>query len=342
MSDEEFREESPESAEMAKLQREVESSGAKTIGDFLSHTRKRMKLSLEDVDRTSRIGPRWIDAIESGEWSLYPSLIYAKGHIKGYAAILGLDGALLIEHFKSELAKAFPDENFHIHPVQNINQIYQPTAQRKERSGGSRFILMLVLAVLFLVFLISRLLHPHGEPRVSIIPPPVPNAGILTPENHPGAKTIAPGSATLGAPDSTRTQPGQSAGNPMNAPSVEGAVPTPSAGSPTGKPSTLAATSHGNGAQGAIKRPVDYALKVVAIRDTWIGISIDGKKSVNVPLDQGQWRIFHGKVNFRISTDDGGSLMLYLDKNKIGKAGEDDQPVTGRLIKLTSDKSSAH
>ncbi|MHB1286128.1 MAG: helix-turn-helix domain-containing protein [Leptospirales bacterium] len=348
MSDEEFREDSQESSEVTKLQREIEKSGAKTIGEYLSFIRQKMGLSVEDLDRVSRIGPRWIDAIESGEWSTYPSLIYAKGHIKGYATVLGLDGSALIEQFHSELEQAFPDEKFHVHPVQNINQIYQPTSHRKERTIGNRIIFMAVLAVLFLVFLISRLLHHHGEQQASFIPAPVPNPGILTPENHPGAKTIPPGSTTL-APSSGNTgssQPEQApnpqvSNHPLSTSTTPNNVGSPS-DSPTIKPSTGVNPSKGSNNLAKAARPVDYVLKVVALRDTWIGISTDGKRNINIPLDQGQWRIFHGKQNFRISTDDGGSLMLYLGKNKLGKAGEDDQPVKDRLIKLTSNTSSIH
>ncbi|MHB1604918.1 MAG: helix-turn-helix domain-containing protein [Leptospirales bacterium] len=343
MSNEEFdaidRETAEESQEMTKIRQSIEDSGTKTIGDFLSYTRKKMGLSLEDVDRISRIGPRWIDAIEAGEWSLYPSLIYAKGHIKGYATVLGLDGGLVIDNFRTELVQAFPDENFHIHPVQNINQIYQPTAQRKEHTAGTRIIFMVVLAVLFLIFVVSRLLHSHGGQRTSMVPSPVSNAGILTPENHPGAKTIPPGSTTLGTPN----QNGQpSSSSPVSPSAPLGTITTPSIDTPSTNTQSGAVPKSPVPNKVKPTRPVDYVLKVVALRDTWIGISTDGKKNVNIPLDKGQWRVFHGKKNFRVSTDDGGSLMLYLDKNQLGKAGEDDQPVRQRLINLTPDKTSTH
>ena len=346
MSEEEFREDSQETSEVTKLQLEIEKSGAKTIGEYLSFVRQKMGLSLEDLDHVSRIGPRWINAIESGDWSIYPSLIYAKGHIKGYATVLGLDGAELIEQFHSEMEQAFPDEKFHVHPVQNINQIFQPTSQRRDRSIGNRIIFMAALAVLFLVFLISRLLHHHGEQQASFIPAPVPNAGILTPENHPGAKTIPPGSTTLVPPTSNigssqlgQTPNPQVTDHPLTTPTNNGETPPSSA--PI-KPSEVVNPSNVSNTHMKAAHPVDYVLKVVALRDTWIGISTDGKRNVNIPLDQGQWRIFHGKQNFRISTDDGGSLMLYLDKNKLGKAGADDQPVKDKLIKPTSNTSSVH
>lgn len=81
-------------------------------------------------------------------------------------------------------------------------------------------------------------------------------------------------------------------------------------------------------------------LKVEAVRDTWVGVQVDGRKKVEIPLDKGQWRIFHGKT-FRVSTDDGGSLLLYLNKGKLGKAGPDDQPVVGKLIGTPESGKSA-
>ena len=79
------------------------------------------------------------------------------------------------------------------------------------------------------------------------------------------------------------------------------------------------------------KIPTLNVLKVEATRDTWAEVRIDGGKEREITLDRGQWRLFHGKT-FRISTDDGGSLMLYMNKGRLGKAGADDQPVKEKLF----------
>jgi cytoskeleton protein RodZ len=335
------------------LEREIQESGKSTIGGFLAYVREKKRMSYEDIDKVTRIGPRWITAIENSEWSIYPSLIYAKGHIRGYSEMLGIDGNVLLQHFHEEMEKAFPDESFHVHPIQNFNQIFQPTSSKRDRSSKKGLAVFIGILILLFIFGLSRILHRHFDRNASLIPPPVANPGILTPENHPGAKTFTPS----GESSNTQTPSGASeassslsntvpvAGQNETINTLDGAK---SQTAPIAQPGVSANGSHSSGSVPEQQKtpkalmakktvvPSDFRLKVVAVRDTWVGIQIDGTKEVKIPLDQGQWHIFHAKKSFRITTDDGGSLMLYLNAQKIGKAGDDDQPVYGRLISIKS------
>ena len=180
MSEEEFQRESEEDG----LKEKIEICGAKTIGEFLLYEREKQGLSLDDIDEISRIGPRWLEAIDKGEWSAYPSLIYAKGHIRGYAGVLNLDGSRIISYFEQELKNAFPDETFHIHPVKNINQIYQPTSMGNRGGTRYKYLLLGILGVLFVSLIISKVVHRNTRIPVSVVPqalptiPPAPNPGI--------------------------------------------------------------------------------------------------------------------------------------------------------------------
>lgn len=356
MSDEELHEgqEVIEQDDLKLLENEIRKSGGSTIGEFLSYIREKKGISYEDIDRVTRIGPRWIMAIENSEWSIYPSLIYAKGHIRGYAEMLGIDGNNLIQHFQSEIEKAFPDESFHVHPIQNFNQIFQPSASKRERHGKKGLAVFIGILILLFIFGLSRILHRHLDRNTSLIPPPVTNPGILTPENHPGAKTFTPSAMPPSSQSgqSVSSNPGEPAnsvngssfsigkesdqsakdmGNQVSSPLESGgAQKTPDSLAPSREKMKAAMSGVAKKGSG----PVDFRLKIIAVRDTWVGIQIDGTKEIKIPLDQGQWHIFHGKKSFRITTDDGGSLLLYLNTQKIGKAGEDDQPVYGRLITL--------
>ena len=325
MSEEEFQREPEEDG----LKAEIEKSGARTIGDFLSYERERKGLSLDEIDQVSRIGPRWLEAIDKGGWSAYPSLIYAKGHIRGYASVLGLDGSRIISEFEEELKSAFPDETFHIHPVRNINQIYQPTSG--DHRGGSRFkfLLLGILVTFFLILILSKVVHQKKRTPFSVVPQAVP-----TPPSQTTKPPVAPSAPSPGAakPPSSSNTPSSGLSSGL---SGEASTLPPSSfqngrteGSlPANSPSLKNAPAVGK----TDKIPTANALKVEAIRDTWVGVRIDGGKEMEFPLDRGQWRIFHGKT-FRISTDDGGSLMLYLNKGSLGKAGADDQPVREKLI----------
>ena len=325
MSEEEFQRDMEEED---GLKAEIEKSGARTIGEFLSYERQRKGLSLEEIDQISRIGPRWLEAIDKGEWSAYPSLIYAKGHIRGYASVLGFDGSRIIAEFEEELKKAFPDETFHIHPVRNINQIYQPTSGDHRGGGRYKFLLLGILITFFLILVISKAIHRKDHPRLSVVPQAVPTPPTQTfPSLAQQPVSPSPGGAK------------QSSSTPSPPPAPTGTSGGGKSLSSTSGGGQAQVGSSGSSAQSKIvarsEKPsqplAPSVLKVQAVRDTWVGVRIDGGKEMEIPLDRGQWRLFHGKT-FRISTDDGGSLLLFLNKGPLGKAGEDDQPVREKLI----------
>jgi cytoskeleton protein RodZ len=314
------------------LKAEIEKCGARTIGEFLSYERQRKGLSLEEIDQVSRIGPRWLEAIDKGEWSAYPSLIYAKGHIRGYASVLGFDGSRIIAEFEEELKKAFPDETFHIHPVRNINQIYQPTSGDHRGGGRYKFLLLGILLTFFMILVISKAIHRKDHPHLSVVPQAVPTPPTQTlpsPAQQPASPALSPGgpqSSSIPSPPPALTGASAESKSQSSAPeSGQGNVGASGLSSQSGKPS---------------QSPGPSILKVQAVRDTWVGVRIDGGKEMEIPLDRGQWRLFHGKT-FRISTDDGGSLMLFLNKGPLGKAGEDDQPVREKLISAMPVKKNA-
>ena len=334
MSEEEFQRDIEEDG----LKAEIEKCEARTIGEFLSYERQKKGLSLEDIDQVSRIGPRWLEAIDKGEWSAYPSLIYAKGHIRGYASVLGFDGSRLISEFEEELKKAFPDETFHIHPVRNINQIYQPTSGDHRGGGRYKFLLVGILLIFFFFLIISKVMHQREHTPLSVVPQAVPSPPS-PPLQMPAQQPVQPPLPSSGGSQSSSSStpsalPGSSGGASL--------IP-PSAGTGQGGVGNSGPTSYPKNApvSGKTSQLLPIAiLKVEAVRDTWVGVRIDGGKEMEIPLDRGQWRLFHGKT-FRISTDDGGSLMLYLNKGLLGKAGEDDQPLKEKLISAIPAKKNA-
>ena len=329
MSEEEFQRDIEED----ELKSEIEKSGARTIGDFLSYEREKRKLSLEEIDEVSRIGPRWLEAIDKGEWSAYPSLIYAKGHIRGYASVLGFDGSRIIAEFEEELKKAFPDETFHIHPVRNINQIYQPTSGEHRGVSRYKFLLLAILLIFFLVLIISKAIHQKERIPLSVVPQAVP-----TPPSQTVHPPVVPSAPTPGPSKPSSSTPSSGLTGTSGAAAV--LPPTPGSGQVGGAaPGALPPGKISPAAGKAPKNPSLSILKVQAIRDTWVGVRIDGGKEMEFLLDRGQWRLFHGKT-FRISTDDAGSLMLYLNKGSLGKAGEDDQPIKEKLVSVASGKKN--
>jgi cytoskeletal protein RodZ len=71
------------------------------IGGTLRQWREYYQLSIDDVASRTQIQPRLIQAIEEGNISMLPELIYVKGMVKRYADNLGLDGTEISHHVPS-------------------------------------------------------------------------------------------------------------------------------------------------------------------------------------------------------------------------------------------------
>lgn len=70
----------------------------KELGQVLRMKRESMGLSLSEVEVKTKIRKRYLEALEQGDWSVLPGDVYARGFIRSYAEILGLDGmGLLVE-----------------------------------------------------------------------------------------------------------------------------------------------------------------------------------------------------------------------------------------------------
>lgn len=72
------------------------------IGAALREARERKGLSIEVVEEKTKIAPWVITALEEGNRDRFPHPVYARGFVRSYAMLLGLDAAELCMHFGRE------------------------------------------------------------------------------------------------------------------------------------------------------------------------------------------------------------------------------------------------
>ena len=68
----------------------------KEIGERFKTERKRLNLSLKEVENATSIRSTYIEAIEEGRKDRFLSPVYMLGFLKQYANFLGLDGEKII------------------------------------------------------------------------------------------------------------------------------------------------------------------------------------------------------------------------------------------------------
>ena len=74
------------------------------IGQVLQEAREAQGLSLVDVEARTKIAAPVLEALEAGDSSRLPHPVYARGFLRSYATLLGLDPAPLLARF----AQAYP------------------------------------------------------------------------------------------------------------------------------------------------------------------------------------------------------------------------------------------
>ncbi len=67
----------------------------KTVGEMLRTAREEKKLTVEQVNRETRISVQTIRSLERDDFGAFPSETYLKGFLRNYADFLGLDGNTL-------------------------------------------------------------------------------------------------------------------------------------------------------------------------------------------------------------------------------------------------------
>jgi cytoskeletal protein RodZ len=105
------------------------------IGNSLREARVRQGLDLTDVERATKIRPKYLRALEDEQFEILPAQTYVKGFLSTYAEFLGLDGQLYVDEFNSRY-------------VTRDEEVFRPRRSNAGRKRNRRLERIVVLAAL--------------------------------------------------------------------------------------------------------------------------------------------------------------------------------------------------
>ena len=76
------------------------------IGEVLKETRTRQGLDIRGVEEQTKIRIKYLRALENEDWDVLPNDAYAKGFLRTYAQVLGLDGDALVDEYRRRVEPA--------------------------------------------------------------------------------------------------------------------------------------------------------------------------------------------------------------------------------------------
>lgn len=151
-----------------------------TVGEIIREKRLEKKLTLEQVEKTTKIRTRFLDLIENNEFSRFESQPTLKGFIRNYASFLGLSIAEIMAFYRRQSET----EESLLPSKPQIGTGFRLTPQ------VFTALATVILLLVFAGFLVSQYLAFSGVPAL-MIDTPADNSVSQTSEINVTGKTDA-------------------------------------------------------------------------------------------------------------------------------------------------------
>lgn len=131
------------------------------IGDKLKSAREAKGLSIEDIEKATKIQSRYLKAIENNEFDKLPGDFYVRAFIRQYAQVVGLDGKELLSDYHEDIPESKPDEYVE-NSIDNKSEEVRETTDNKKNLWKNYLPriaigLGVIIVILVVYFLYARL-----------------------------------------------------------------------------------------------------------------------------------------------------------------------------------------
>ena len=267
------------------------------FGRRLQREREMRGVSRAEICAATRIGTRFLEALENEQWEVLPGGIFNRGFIRAVARFLGLDEDDLVAEYDLAVSEQAPAA-----PV-------LVSAPPPRKSAQRRVLLPSLAALSVLALLGGGWLGWRWQHN---------RLGQAANESH----GIAAALAQPGPP-----QP-QSLANSVN----DQQQPSSSNAS-VGDSTRIAGLAVGVSPSRPGSQVQGLELKIEAGKETKVSISLDGAKAFDGSIIAGQSRTFTARDDIDISADDAGALLLELNGQTLAPLGPPGQPGTATLTR---------
>ncbi len=112
---------------------EISKARLHELGEYLKRTREAKGKTIDEVVEATKIRSRYVLAIEDGDFSVLPGIVYARGFVRGYADYLGLDGAKITNQYLGSSAEPSQEES--VAPKTVVSPPAMPPRKSKPAEG---------------------------------------------------------------------------------------------------------------------------------------------------------------------------------------------------------------
>lgn len=136
----------------------------KTVGNILSEERLRKGLTLEQIEKATKIRGKFLKALEEDDYKSLPTLTYIQGFLKNYSDFLGLRSTTILAIFRRQYTRK---------DRQNERLIEEPLSNSKWQMTPNKVILasVIILTGVFFTYFYLQYRNLHQPPPLIIESP---------------------------------------------------------------------------------------------------------------------------------------------------------------------------
>jgi cytoskeleton protein RodZ len=305
------------------------------VGETLRRERLKRNLELPQISQELKISARLLQAMEDDQWEKLPGGIFAKGFVRQYASLLGLDAEDLagqVQRILTPVAE-IPQSEGKSKPT--VAPIQVPKMDEWQTVGDKRFrwsgslvsAVLVVVAMLVCSAVYAWLQRPKSLSTTAQASPPAQTSPVPIPPPVQPALTAA--ATTL---EGSSAAPSQAAGQqPVETKPGE---PKPVEPKPLDAKTLGARPAPAPVAKAATPNPdATVRVEITADETVWILARADGKYAFSATMDAHTSRTVEGVKDVVLRLGNAGAVTLSLNGKPIGPGGPKGQV---RTIQFTS------
>ena len=289
------------------------------VGQMLREIREEKGLTLEEIERATRIKQKFLTALEEGNYEALPTPGHIHGFLRNYAGYLGLDWDEVESLYTKERSghRLFEPKIFH---PKNIALGSQGPVLKAD------LVLGLVVALVAVV-VGGWAFWQYVWPLIQPAPAPSPTAAATAERvvNEPSATATRRSLSSTSTPTPSATPSATSSPVPPTATLTAEPTPTathnppPNTATPT-QPPALTPTS-------VPTRADSVVLQIKVTERAWLQITVDGQELPGELFQAGAEKEWQGKTSIYFICGNAGGVEVTVNGEELGTLGERGQVI---------------
>lgn len=265
-----------------------------SLGPYLRGLREAKGMSLDDIARSTRVGRRHLEALESDTFGELPAPVFVKGFIRAYCEFLDSSSEEALGLYRETTGE----------PAAPHGPLRPLLAPRPRRAGPLAISIILFVALGVSLFALRLGLQSSRKDTSTVSTPAKEEARKAT-ASVSASSVGKPGADASGTPSAAPTPaaPGASAPAAPLAPSSSPAAPSASA------PAAVEA------------KPGNHHLIVRAIEPTWLRVQVDEGQVAEELLQTGAVREWNATRRFTLTVGNAGGVEIDLNGKRMPSLG---------------------